>query len=48
LDAIIERKQLPFPIYETGDVQGFELEVLKGGSKSLQHTQFCLLEVSIS
>jgi len=29
------------------DVQGFELEVLSGGSESLQSTQFVLLEVSL-
>ncbi len=47
LDQILERKQLPFPDFLKLDVQGFELEVLKGGSKSLAHTQFCILEVSL-
>jgi FkbM family methyltransferase len=47
LDQILERKQLPFPDFLKLDVQGFELEVLKGGGKSLAHAQFCLLEVSL-
>lgn len=47
LDQILERKQLPFPDFLKLDVQGFELEVLKGGSKSLAHAEFCLLEVSL-
>ena len=47
LDGILERKQFPFPDFLKLDVQGFELEVLKGGSKSLGHAQFCLLEVSL-
>jgi FkbM family methyltransferase len=46
LDGILKRKQLPFPDFLKLDVQGFELEVLKGGSKSLAQTEFCLLEVS--
>ncbi|MEJ8842222.1 FkbM family methyltransferase [Lacibacter sp. H375] len=47
LDQILERKQLPFPDFLKLDVQGFELEVLKGAAKSLAHTQFCILEVSL-
>lgn len=47
LDQILERKQLPLPDFLKLDVQGFELEVLKGGSKSLAHAQFCILEVSL-
>lgn len=47
LDRIIERKQLSFPDFLKLDVQGFELEVLKGASRSLAHTEFCLLEVSL-
>ncbi|MBP6688255.1 MAG: FkbM family methyltransferase, partial [Lacibacter sp.] len=47
LDQILQRKQLPFPDFLKLDVQGFELEVLKGGSNSLAHAQFCLLEVSL-
>jgi FkbM family methyltransferase len=47
LDAIIERKSLPFPDFIKIDVQGFELEVMKGADKCLQHSEFCLLEVSL-
>jgi FkbM family methyltransferase len=47
LDQLLERKQLPFPDFLKLDVQGFELEVLKGGSKSVAHAQFCILEVSL-
>lgn len=47
LDQILERKQLPFPDFLKLDVQGFELEVLKGAGKSLAHAQFCILEVSL-
>lgn len=47
LDKILERKMLPYPEFLKLDVQGFELEVLKGGSKSLTHAEFCLMEVSL-
>jgi FkbM family methyltransferase len=47
LDMILERKGLPFPEFLKLDVQGFELEVLKGGAKSLAHAEFCLMEVSL-
>jgi FkbM family methyltransferase len=47
LDMILERKGLPFPEFLKLDVQGFELEVLKGGAKSLAHAEFSLLEVSL-
>jgi len=47
LDGILESKQLPLPDFLKLDVQGFELEVLKGADTSLAHTTFCLLEVSL-
>lgn len=47
LDAILQRKQLPYPDFLKLDVQGFELEVLRGGAKSLEHAEFCLLEVTL-
>lgn len=47
LDVILEKRMLPYPDFLKLDVQGFELEILKGGSKSLAHTEFCLMEVSL-
>jgi FkbM family methyltransferase len=47
LDLILERKMFSYPDFLKLDVQGFELEILKGGDKSLAHTEFCLLEVSL-
>ena len=46
LDALLGRKQLPFPDFIKLDVQGFELMVLAGAEKSLKHAEFCLLEVT--
>lgn len=47
LDAIIERRQFPYPDFIKLDLQGFELEVLKGSEKCIANTEFCLLEVSL-
>lgn len=46
VDTVIENIQFPLPDFLKLDVQGFELEVLKGATKALQHATFCLLEVT--
>jgi FkbM family methyltransferase len=46
VDAVLKRKNLPNPDFIKLDVQGFELEVLKGATAALHHAEFCLLEVS--
>ena len=45
LDGIIEEHNYPFPDFIKLDVQGHELEVLKGAGKSLANCEVCLLEV---
>ena len=48
LDNIIENySKLGFPDFIKLDVQGYELEVLKGFSENLTHVQFVLCEVSL-
>ncbi len=47
LNTLVENNNWPFPDFLKLDVQGFELEVLKGGGKVLQAAEFCLLEVSL-
>lgn len=47
LDSLLEEKQFPLPDFLKLDVQGHELEVLKGASKALLHAQICLLEVTL-
>ncbi len=46
LDKILYKKNLNHPILIKIDVQGFELEVLKGSKKILKVTDYILLEVS--
>ena len=46
LDNILYKKKLTYPILIKIDVQGFELEVLKGSQKILKATKYILLEVS--
>lgn len=47
LDALAESRSWPLPDFLKLDVQGFELEVLKGAQKALEAASFCLLEVSL-
>jgi FkbM family methyltransferase len=47
LDEIIRKKHLSFPDFLKLDVQGFEIEVLKGGKESLANAEFCLMEVTM-
>ena len=46
LDQILKNKKLKKPILVKIDVQGYELEVLKGAKKILSNIDFLLLEVS--
>jgi FkbM family methyltransferase len=46
LDDYIITKNLPQPDLIKLDVQGFELEVLKGAEKALEQTRFLILEIS--
>ncbi|MBI4139479.1 FkbM family methyltransferase [Candidatus Woesearchaeota archaeon] len=48
LDNIIKQKGITNPDFIKLDVQGYELEVLKGATKTLSKAQFVLLEVSYS
>jgi len=47
LDTIASDRQLAGPILVKADVQGYELEVLAGASKTLQNTEVILLEISL-
>lgn len=47
LDTILNQNKFPYPDLLKLDVQGHELEVLKGAAKSLDYAEVCLLEVSI-
>jgi hypothetical protein len=46
LDSLVESDGLPPPDLIKIDVQGFELEVLKGGERALAGAQAALLEVN--
>lgn len=47
LDELIEQQAFPAPQMLKLDVQGFELEVLKGATTSLATAEFVLLELSL-
>ena len=47
LDLLLEKNNFPLPDFLKLDVQGYELEILKGGQKALANAHFCLLEVSL-
>jgi FkbM family methyltransferase len=46
LDTFIENNVYPLPDFLKLDVQGYELEVLKGAKKCLENCEVCLLEVT--
>lgn len=46
VDTILREIDFPFPQFLKLDVQGYELEVLKGAVCALSNATFCLLEVS--
>lgn len=47
LDLLIEKNKYPLPDFLKLDVQGYELEILKGATKALTNAEFCLLEISL-
>ncbi|MEO5910957.1 MAG: FkbM family methyltransferase [Pelobium sp.] len=47
LDLIVENTLFAVPDFIKIDTQGYELEILKGGLKTLKHAQAVLLEVSL-
>jgi len=46
LDKLLEGGAFTAPDFIKIDTQGYELEILKGGEKTLAHAEFVLLEVS--
>lgn len=46
LDKLLEANTFKKPDFIKIDTQGYELEILKGGEKTLAHAEFVLLEVS--
>lgn len=46
LDSFLDARQIAPPDLIKADVQGFELEILKGAQKCLAHAELLLLEVS--
>ena len=47
LDLLLEQMNFPLPDFLKLDVQGHEMEVLKGAEKSLAKATVCLLEISL-
>ena len=47
LDTVLKENNFPEPQFIKLDVQGHELEVLKGGKQAIAKADFCLLEVSL-
>lgn len=46
LDKLLDNSPFAKPDFIKVDTQGYELEILKGGEKTLAHAEFVLLEVS--
>jgi FkbM family methyltransferase len=47
LDSIVARRNLAGPILLKADVQGYELEVLRGANQTLREVEVILLEVAV-
>jgi FkbM family methyltransferase len=47
LDHVLEKRQWSPPLLMKLDVQGFELEILKGGSQALDASEVVILETSV-
>ena len=47
LDSLLQEKKFPLPDLIKLDVQGHELEVLKGATAALAHAEICLLEITL-
>jgi len=47
LDHIVETHDLPYPDFIKADVQGAELDVLRGGTKALDRAKLVLLECPV-
>ncbi|MEI6233920.1 MAG: FkbM family methyltransferase [Planctomycetota bacterium] len=47
LDSFLDTKTIALPELIKADIQGFELELLKGSTRCLQHAELVLLEVSL-
>lgn len=47
LDALIEKEKLKGPFFIKLDVQGYELEVLKGATAAIANTEAVLMEVAL-
>lgn len=46
MDSLFDLQQSPAPVLLKADVQGYELEVLRGASRCLESTELILLELS--
>ncbi len=47
LNVLVRKEKIPFPEFIKIDVQGYELEVLKGATEILSQTEVILLEISL-